>query len=90
MDSLALASIALIYVLLQALAIFRLSGLWRGAAALPAPLLCLVMGFAVFGGLLGVPGTDLLGLIAVPAGIAYLFALIALEQIARILPWVRT
>ncbi len=41
MEPMVLASVALIYVLLQAATIFSFTGLWLLAAILPVPALCI-------------------------------------------------
>ena len=85
MDPIVLASVALVYVLLQGVALARFSGPWRVAAILPVPALCGMLIASVIGGLFGIGGSEIASFIAVPIGLIYLTMLIAVAQIARLI-----
>ena len=84
MDPIVLASVALVYVSLQGLALARFSGPWLVAAIIPVPALSAMLIVSVAGGLFGFAGSEIAAIIAVPVGLIYLIVLFALAQIARI------
>ncbi len=85
MEPLEMASVALLYVVLQGAALLSFTGKWRFAAILPVPVLVILMLFAVTGGLLGYPDADLAAFIAIPAGLVYLVFLLALSRLSMML-----
>lgn len=86
MDALSVALFALVYVVLQAVLLVRLAGIWRVATALPAPFLLLLLAFSMVGGAFGMTIAEIGGQVAVPVGIVYLLIVAALSQVAKFLP----
>ncbi|MGI9394176.1 MAG: hypothetical protein ACR2OY_05975 [Boseongicola sp.] len=84
MDPIILALVALVYVSLQGATLARFSGPWRIAAIVPVPALCAMLIVSVVGGLFGIVGSEIASIIAVPVGLIYLIALIAVSQVARL------
>ena len=83
MDLSGLFAFAVSYIALQTFSIFHLKGAWLRAAVLPVPVLCAILILSVSAGLFGVNGAEIGAIAAVPLGLVYLVALLAMGEITR-------
>ena len=81
----AMMLVAIIYVTLQGAMVFKFSGFWQFAAALPVPVMCLLLVLSVAGGMFGVPGTEIVVAAMLPGGLVYLLLLAGLIRLSRAL-----